>query len=402
MSRPIIALLRTRLRADRRAAVAVIVAVSAMPLMGVAAIVVDLGYAYVQRTSLQQAADSAALAGAMAYNAKGTLSAVEQTVQDVVVANGWPANSIQAPASEYLATSPKNSSMSAVQVSLSVQVPLTFGQLITRATTLSVGVKSVVQLGGGTVPCVIALQQLIFDVGINAGKCEVAADGSMSNSVLVNGGSTITATTVSGYGGITNNGTITGNKVTGKTVSDPYKAVQSMSSLLNGTCIAVPNLLTYVGGLLPGICYNLQPLNSGTVTLSLPGVYYLNNLQLNSGTGLVATAGVTIIAGGNFSQNGNLTITAPTAGTTAGVAIYYTGNNLNINTGVQYAINGAVYAPNAQLNIDSGTFNANDCTYLVANNITFNGGTFTLPQTGCSGVVSPTGGGGGTSVALIE
>lgn len=53
------------LRSDRRSVVAVWVALSIVPLLGIAALAVDMGYLYVVRNQLQVAVDAAALAGAI-------------------------------------------------------------------------------------------------------------------------------------------------------------------------------------------------------------------------------------------------------------------------------------------------------------------------------------------------
>lgn len=57
-----------------RGAVAVIVAVVVIVLIGFGALAIDLGFAYVQRTKLQNAADAAALAGAEALYVQGQIS----------------------------------------------------------------------------------------------------------------------------------------------------------------------------------------------------------------------------------------------------------------------------------------------------------------------------------------
>ena len=368
-----------------------------MPLMGVAAIVVDLGYAYVQRTSLQQAADSAALAGAMAYNGAGTTASLQATVQAVVVANGWAASVIQSPSSEYLAQSPANAADKAVQVTLQTQVPLTFGRMITKSSTLQVQVQSIAQLApSGLTACVLALVQLQINGIVNTPNCAVAANSALGNAVTVNGSGSLTANTVSGFGGITDSGTIntSAKRVTGKLVTDPYTATQVLATAASVACTALPSSSILTAG-----CYNSGVIST-PVTLQA-GTYFFQSLNINPGGSITGT-GVTVIMGQNFSPSGNVTLTAPSAGAWDGVALYLM-NGANFNPTMQYAINGAIYAPTQSLMFDNVNFNSNSCTYVVAQNVTFNGGSsFTLPQTNCGSFTAPKTSTGSAKVALVQ
>ena len=73
-----------RFRDDRQGAVAIIVGVSMITLIGFAALTIDGGYLYWARTQLQATADSSALAGvAIVPGNDGTLTAEEK--DDIVV-----------------------------------------------------------------------------------------------------------------------------------------------------------------------------------------------------------------------------------------------------------------------------------------------------------------------------
>lgn len=366
------------LRTDRRASMAILAAATLPALIGGAALVVDLAHAYSQRASLQQVADSAAIAGALAYAATAQVSAVTATVQDVVTANGWPASVIESSGNEYLAQSPQNSQNAAVQVSLVANAPLWFGALAFGAATIPTGVSSLAELASRQF-CMLSLTTLIVNGTLNAGTCGVAADALGSNSVLVNSGGSITASAVSAAGSITNNGTITATKITGHTIADPYAADQSLASAGFTGCQNYNNQTS----LSPG-CYSNVNVNSG-VTLTLQaGTFFFTGLNVNSGGSLVGTGGVTVVTQNNFSPSGNITITAPTTGNWAGMALYLAGG-MNVNSGVTYTINGAIYSPTTALNLNSATWNANACTFVVAESITLNGGAnFSLPHTGCS------------------
>lgn len=70
----------------RRGAVAVIVAVGAVTIIGFAALVVDVGLMYNAKADLQRAADAAALAGASAYFSDAALTQNTDVLADVITA----------------------------------------------------------------------------------------------------------------------------------------------------------------------------------------------------------------------------------------------------------------------------------------------------------------------------
>jgi Flp pilus assembly protein TadG len=370
------------LRADRRGAVAVVCAMLLTPILTVSAIVVDMGLAHARQIALQQAADAAALAGALAYSSTSSTSSMMATVQDVVQANGWAASTIQSPGSEYLSQSPQNSAYSAVRVTLVAPSPVAFGADILHATSVNLRAVSLVELRGNSV-CILSLTTLIVNGTINAPTCGVAANSTSSQAILVNGSGKILAKSVSTSGGVTDNGNISPTpKTYAAAVADPYHALQSVAAAGFTGCQNYNNQTT----LTPG-CWQNVNVNSGTLTLQ-SGTFFFTGLNINSGGSLTGTAagGVTIVLQNNFSPSGPITITAPTTGTWAGVAIYLS-QGMNINSGVSYKINGAIYSPSTSNTLipDAGSWNQNACTTIVAGSITFNStASFTLPQTGCS------------------
>ena len=373
------------------------VALLAPALLAVAAMIADMGFAYAKLGLLQQAGDSAALAGAMTYSTTHTTSTLQAAVQDVVTANGWSSTTIQSPSAEYLATSPVHSSASAVQVVLVATTPAFFGASMLGFSNLTLRTSSIVELqSAGSPACILSLTSLIVNSSINTGSCGVAAD----SNVLVNGGGRITASQISSYLPIINNGTITGTVVTGQVVADPYTSYQAQAQAgFSGACSNYANQTT----LSPG-CWQNVNVNQGALTLT-SGTYFFKGININSGGSLVATGGTTVVTQNNFSPNGNVSITAPTSGAWAGMALYAMGG-VNMNSGVTYTINGALYSPTTALNLNSGTWNQSACTYLVASQITFNSNSaFTLPQSNCSSYgypVASTSGGGGAAIALVQ
>jgi Flp pilus assembly protein TadG len=374
-----------RWRTDRHGAVAVLGAISMTAIVGVAGLALDLGAAYAQKAGLQMVADSAALAGAISWVKTGSTTAVIQTINDVVVANGLSASVIQHPSSAYMASSPKNASSPAIQVSLSKASSLTLAHVVSTLTSVTTTAYSAVEIASvtgssSTAPaCMLALTTLMINGSVNVNGCAAEANSTASNAITVNSGGVLTASSIDTPGKISaSGGTINGTIVTGApAATNPYSAYASAASAGFTGCQNYNNQTT----LSPG-CYSNVNIGSG-VTLN-PGTYFFTGININSGGSLTGTGGVTIVTQQQFSPNDTITITAPTSGPWDGMAIYAMAG-MNINSGVTFDVNGAIYVPTGGLIPNSATWNQNACTYIVASSITFNSGAaFTLPQNNCS------------------
>ena len=389
-----------RVGLGRRGTVAVIGAVAMTSIVGMTGFAIDFGVGFAQLAQLQKVGDSAAMAGAMAWNKMGTTAAVNATISSVVVANGWPASTIVSASTGYMAQSPKVSSNAAVQVKLSALSTLSLTRAITSSTTMTASSYSVVQINGGSsAACILALWQLMINGSVNVNGCSAVANSNSSNAITVNSGGALTATIISTPGNIVANGTVTGTVKTGATaVRDPYSSYQSQASNGFTNCQSYNNQ----SSLTPG-CWSNVNINTA-VTLSA-GAYYFTNINVNSGGSITGTGGVTMVMQQSFSPNGNITITAPsdTNNKWRGMGLYLM-NGMNFNSGVQYNISGAVYAPTSTLIPNNATWNQSACTYLVAQYITFNSGAaFTLPQNNCGFYNYPKPGiGTASTVALVQ
>ncbi len=389
---------------DRGASVAVIAAASLTAIIGMAALALDLGAAYTQKAQLQKVADSAAMAGAISWLKTSNAAATKATISDIVVAHGWAAGIIQNPSQFYLASSPKSAASPAIQVSLAAPSSFLLAGVVGGGTGTTTTATAMVQMTSTTqVACVLSLTNLIVNsnAAITATGCTVVANATGSNAVTLNSGATITANVATPGGVVRNSGsTITGTVTTGAAAAvNPYSAEASAASAGFTNC----HTYNYTSTLTPG-CWSNVNVNSGTSLTLSPGAYFFTGLNVNSGASLTGTGGVTIITQNNFSPSGNVTLTAPASGTWNGMAIYAMGG-LNINSGVIYTVNGAIYSPTTALNLNSATFNAQACTYLVVYSLTFNSGAhLTLPQTSCAsyGFTAPSVGGGKATLAMVQ
>jgi hypothetical protein len=392
------------LLAERRGSVALLAAASLSAIIGMAALALDIGAAYTQKATLQKVADSAAMAGAISWLKSSSSAATMATISDVVVANGWPASIIQNPTQFYLAHSPKSAASPAIQVKLAAASSFLLAEVVGGGTSATTAVTSVVQLTAvPVVACVLSLTTITVNsnAAINATGCDVVANSSSSQAILLNSNATINASVATpGNVRLNSGSSITGSKTTGAAAAtNPYSADASAASAGFTGCHNYNNTST----LTPG-CWNNVNVNSGTSLSLSPGTYFFTNINVNSGGSLTGTGGVTIVTQNNFSPSGNVTLTAPTSGAWDGIALYAMGG-LNINSGVTYNVNGAIYSPTTALNLNNASFNANACTFLVAYSLTLNSGaTLTLPQTNCAsyGFTTPTVSGGKTTIALVQ
>ena len=249
-----------------------------------------------------------------------------------------------------------------------------------------------------TAACLLALTTLMVNGSITLNGCAAQANSLSSQAITVNSGGALSASGVDTPGGIVRNGTVTGTVKTGALPAlDPYIADQALTA---GGFLFCQNYANQTA-LTPG-CWSNVNVNA-PMTLAA-GTYFFPSLNVNSGGSITGTGGVTIVTQNLFAPNGNVTLTAPTTGLWAGVALYAMGG-FNANSGITYAVNGAIYSPLGALYLNGGTWNQSACTYLVAQTITSNGGsTFTLPQTGCGAFGFPHASvaGGAARVALVQ
>jgi hypothetical protein len=153
----------------------------------------------------------------------------------------------------------------------------------------------------------------------------------------------------------------------------------------------------------------------GTSTLTLgAGTYIIDRgtLKLAGGTTLTATAGVTLVltsstgsgyATANIQNNANVSLTAPTTGTLAGLAFFQdrnapsSGSN-SITGGNVQNVTGAIYFPNQSVSFSGGSgTGGSNCTQLIAYTLTFSGSS--TINSSCSGTgTQPFGMPGGTFV----
>jgi hypothetical protein len=390
--------------ADRRGNVAMLTGMAAASLMGFVGLGTDVTLWYVAKRDMQGATDAAAYSASVASAAGQTASNVT-SVADVVAAKyGFTSSAVTV--NDPPQSGSYTAAANAVEVIIQQPQTLIFSSLILKTSpTVSARAVAASEGGGSSGPadCLIALDKgKVTDIGdsgsgtLTLNSCSLAINSSATDALNLSGSAQIDAQSVSIVGGKTLSGSAEinapGGVTTGATAAtDPYSNLNIPSyGSCNQTSTVVSGVKTYsASGTTPYVfCKGLEIVN-GNVTLS-PGVYIINqgNLAL-SGTATLTGTNVTIIltssSGSSYgtvsaSGSSSITLTAPTTGATAGIALYgdrnapTTGSN-NFSGSGAINITGVAYFPSEAVTFSgtSGLSGASQCTQLIGYTITFSG-----------------------------
>ena len=400
---------------DRRGASAVVFASSAIVIMGFVGLATEAGTWYLGRRDAQNAADAAAVAGALAsiYGANATTSATSIAAQ-----NGFTAGANVAVA---INTVPVAGANSQIQVTVSqTMVPLItslFGiDPVTIGATAAAQVKSI-----GSA-CALALSGDLRVTGTSiSSACAFAGNGTSSTAVSVTGA--LLASTATAVGGCCGAGTVT---LSGRPSSpyhplttNPYAAADALTlpSFSAASCDAIPaavlvaavptiTLVPYNPASPRAYCSNLVV--SAGITVAVPsGTYFFNNASLTVNGGKItcqttcapgASYGTTFVFTGATGSIGTIAIT------TGWVTLIPLKNNANFpalngilfygrglgtatvaaaNTAGRQPIGGALYFPYAALQFTGNTASPSSCLSLVALSLTLYS-TSRLATTACA------------------
>ena len=450
-----------RLLKDRRGS-ALAIACAALPLViGCAGLATDTIQWTLWKRQLQRAADSAAIAGVYdRENANGSTSNTSSAVsRDLAINNHvWMSLMSGYPQVTYPADS--GAEVDQVHVTLKIQQSLPFSSLFMTSAPIITASATAASISTGT-PCALALNSTgtamdySGNATVNAPTCILYSDSAASNAAAAGGSSAVTAKSVAAVGGIqqSNNFSVQSYIPYSPTIPDPFSNITPDPSDMkcaghyqsgngnnghgNGTQTWVYDSLSESTNMSDATQQYMD--SSGVVHTGIPNCWTSLSTSASNHTGLIVPAGYTgpiyvdanSAHGGNGSVNmqGNFscssctivmtnsdstsntigtwsanaqsttTITSPTSGTYAGIAVFQdrrktTASTDKINGGSNNVISGAVYFPKDTLQIN-GTGTANSlCAMWVANNITFLGNSsiaISSPNdTACSGKVAGT------------
>jgi hypothetical protein len=364
-----------------------------IPLVGVSALAIDVGYLRYLQTIEQTAADSAAVAGATELNypaaADWSSAAKADATSNGFTGDGGVTTSVTPINPPTSGTYAGNTS--AVQVTISKKQPFFFAQFIGMTsqwvTVQSVAIVTTVNRGCMAGLSTTATYAVTFAGGnISAPNCGISSNTSISMQ-----GSTVTANSITYASGTPSIGGANFPE------AQPTQAVPSL-----GPCAAIsgcaylqstppspgscttPSQFNGVSTTIPPgtYCSQLQ-LNGGSAITFAPGVYVLEaGLQVN-GVGTLSGTGVTFyITGGQIQFNGSTeNLAAPTSGNTAGVLFYQAPGDTTAATlsGSNGTFAGLLYFPTADLALYGGLMSSS--TLAAASTITINGGNISVTST---------------------
>ncbi|MDH2386673.1 pilus assembly protein TadG-related protein [Bradyrhizobium sp. CER78] len=378
-----------RFARDRSGSYAIIIALLMPVLVGTAGLGTEVAWWFYKHKNMMSAADSAAVSAATAgtnfateANAVTTFYGYANGIGNVTVTVNQPpstgsfASSPQAV--EVIISQPQARLMSALFGSGAVQVTA-------RAVALgNVGTGCVLALDPTANPSVTVKG----NTQLNLINCNLYDNSNGSSALNVSGTATISAAMVGVVGGVSGTSSITatnGIRTGIRAIGDPYANVTPTMP----TWCDYSNKFNVKGTttLSPGsYCGDISVAAGATLTFN-PGIYYFNGANLSvAGNATISGTGVTLVftgSSGNWGtatigSNANVSLTAPTSGTTAGIAIYGdrrmpVGSSFNLTGGGTQNLQGAVYLPKGALSFSGGNGTSANCTQIIADTISIVG-----------------------------
>jgi Flp pilus assembly protein TadG len=404
---------------DRCGVVAVAVAVLLPVLIGFAGIGIEVGmWFWIQRQN-QSATDAAAISAALEYAA--------QIEKNGVVTNPTAATTAATTAANYnlFSTTPPNTlalypTPNAVQVVLRQPLNTTFANLVTAiwgpsVDTVNVTTTAIAAFPVGGTACYLALDPnaanaFLVDNGgtLPNSNCWVASNSSSGSALNCNGCLIAGPTNVVGGDAVSNGGQLTGspNRTYASAIADPYASV-SLADLPvpNTDCASTPPVTGGSAPIRAGHYSGGIQVPRGSILNMSPGVYYIDcQFGIQNG-GTLNANGVTIIINGTYCLGdgtcqpghgigGTLNVTAQTAGTFAGIAIFGPRDSSpaivqEFVAGSQSNIQGAIYFPSQTILFDlSSQLSPSMCTQIIGDMIHLQTNTSISNKCGGAGVGS--------------
>jgi Flp pilus assembly protein TadG len=402
------------LTADRRGVTAVITAIALATLIGFCGLAVDVVMWEVNQRDLQGAADQAALAAATAFRNAGETGALgdSTTAQNAAYAtairSGYPAASVTVAAYNNATTC---TSDGCLEVTITQQQPQYFTALFLSSFTASAtavgtcsgcgnGSYDLTSSGGGA--CVMALDPSGSGVITASGNptlslngCNLQNNSPNTNATIMNGGAVIEGCSTTNACGSkaflaqpdTPSGSIDIPIVNNAAAApDPYAGLTPPTPA--GSCIA-----SFPANPVPSGTYCPGNINNQSVAFATGAVIIITGGLSTKGNSTLAGTGVTlyVTGGGSINANSTISISAPSTGAYAGLAVWF-----GDNSGVTWdganssSFKGAIYAPTATVDIGGNAASASTCARLIAKEIKLHGtSTVTLDNTGCPAVAGP-------------
>jgi Flp pilus assembly protein TadG len=400
--------------------IVIVAAFMGLVAMGFLAFALDVGTLSQQKRMAQAAADAAALAAAEEVSVGA--SSNEQTAANAMAKlNGFDTTLATNPATVTLSTpnSGNYSGSAYVKATVSRPIPTMFLRALrSNWATMDVSASSIAG-GSQTSQTCICLEGTSGEVlnmsnnaKLNAASCGLVDNSTSSNALGIVGSATLTSVSLGTVSSTWNNASnYSSNVNNGGSIANSTTIVTGITSSCAPTLPTAPAYSSCVND--PGgawgtftwgpasassvICYNALTVGSNGSTCTLnPGTYVINGGELHFESGannhsnlggngvffyLVGNASLVIDNGANVNlvaggatQNGGGT--APTVGTYNGIAVYQATSDtqtVQIQGGSTTFMNGAIYAPGANINAANGSGSTIEGG-IVAKSLTMAGG----------------------------
>jgi hypothetical protein len=387
---------RIAIAASASGQVMILICVALVAVVGMIALVTDVGFLQHQRNMMQTAADSAAMAGAEELNYGDQVAAAKADS----ATNGYTdgTSSVSVTINSPPSTGPNSGNSAFIEAIVSKPEPTYFLRVL-GVSTITVSARAVATTGNGPNciyvmdPSASAAMSTNGNVDIQSG-CGLLVDSSASNGMTVNGNVTIKAPTIGVVGNYTSNGnvSITPTPKTGVIpASDPLAYVQAptvgscghTSFSLNGNIGSSNNYYQlYPGTYCGGISVNGNSwlhFNPGTYVLAGGGLNINGNSTMN-GTGITFynTTGTGGYKGISLNGNSTSNFSAPTSGPLEGILFFQdrsiptNGASSTINGNAGTTFDGAIYFATTQVTYN-GNSSVNGYSILVADKVVING-----------------------------
>ncbi|HYG25975.1 MAG TPA: pilus assembly protein TadG-related protein [Caulobacteraceae bacterium] len=356
-----------------------VMAALAMPIvLGGAGVGVETGYWYYEQLRLQQAADAAAYAAALAHR-EGEAETMLASATAVAQMNSYEPGkdtldlvnpSLKAPADEH-----------SVEVEMTRRIPRAFTAIFS-SDPIHIRVTSAASYQPASDACLIALDtsapkgiEFQGSSMVDVSGCVIASNSLSDTAVYSQGASSVTAPCLVAVGGVSIQGNATMTQCEAPLenqlpIADPFRDVEIPSP---GPCAH--------GNYQPGKTYcGSQKINKDT-TFD-PGVYIFSGgeVKVNGGAALIGSGVTLIFVDGaylQFNGNADIQLSAPTSGPYAGIVMMgsrtSSGHDIVLNGTATSHLTGALYFPSDPVRY-TGNFSGEDgCIQVVAKTIQWNG-----------------------------
>lgn len=342
---------------------------------------------------MQRAADSGAIAGAFQLSQSSTLSVVRAAATGDINRNDGFRMTVTPVINSPATSGSFRDAASAVEVILATDMNLPFTGLIMRG-PMRISARAVAEVVGNGDYCVLALENTNtpgIPIGGNATVnlgCGMMSNAPSNTSITATGSSNVTASPVAAVGLVP-----PGNYATGTVresyalpLRDPYRNLPDPNVTISGSASNVNNNQTRT--LNPGTYSSMDI--QGNATLN-PGTYFITSSMRVGSQARLSGSGVTIIftarnaasntgsiAGIDINGGASINLTAPSTGTYAGILMYQDRRATNsltniINGNSTSVLQGALYSPRQELQMNSTSGMNTRCLQIVARRIDWRG-----------------------------